>query len=96
MDDENNSDCKYSHAPVDIFVDLSKRTTDVLKLIGVGDDAEAANDLIETKIMRSVFLSAVHSATLFRDFTIRHQYQFSLSSLLFLSQYIFQPLPIIS
>jgi len=55
MDDENNSDCKYSHAPVDIFVDLSKRTTDVLKLIGVGDDAEAANDLIETKIMRSVF-----------------------------------------
>ena len=55
MDDETNSNCKYSHAPVDIFSDLFKRTTDVLKLIGVGDDAEAANDLIETKIMRSVF-----------------------------------------
>ena len=55
LDDEDNSDCKYSHAPVDIFIDLSKRTTDALKLIGVGDDAEAANDLIETKIMRSVF-----------------------------------------
>ena len=55
LDDKDNSDCKYSHAPVDIFIDLSKRTTDALKLIGVGDDAEAANDLIETKIMRLVF-----------------------------------------
>ena len=54
LDDENNPDCKYSHAPVDMFVDLSKRTTDVMKLIGVGDDAETANDFIETKIMRLV------------------------------------------
>ena len=55
LDNEENSDCKYSHAPVDIFMELSNRTTDALKLIGFGDDAEAANDLIETKIMRLVF-----------------------------------------
>ena len=52
--DKENSDCKYSHAPADIFMQLSKRTADALKLIGVGEDAEAANDLIETKIMRLV------------------------------------------
>lgn len=52
MDDENNSDCKYSHAPVDVFYFLSNKTTDALKLLGLGVDAEAANDLIETKIMR--------------------------------------------
>ena len=52
--DKEDSDCKYSHAPVDIFMQLSKRTADALKLIGVGEDAEAANDLIETKIMRLV------------------------------------------
>ena len=55
LDDEENSDCKYSHAPVDIFMELSKRTADALKLIGVGEDAEAANDLIETKMMRLVY-----------------------------------------
>ena len=55
LDDEENSDCKYSHAPADIFMELSKRTADALKLIGVGEDAEAANDLIETKMMRLVY-----------------------------------------
>ena len=53
--DDENSDCKYSHAPVDIFMELSKRTADALKLIGVGEDAEAANALIETKMMRLVY-----------------------------------------
>ena len=52
LDDEHNSDCKHSHAPGDIFSGLSDRTTEALKLIGVGYDALAANDLIETKIMR--------------------------------------------
>ena len=52
LDDENNTDCKYSHAPVDIFVDISKQTDKALELIGIGYDAEPANDWIETKIMR--------------------------------------------
>ena len=65
LEDGNNSDCKYSYAPVEIFVQLSKRTTDALKLIGVGEDAEAANDLIETKIMRLVFTKIRYDHTRF-------------------------------
>ena len=65
LDDHENSDCKYSHAPVDIFMELSKRTADALKLIGVGEDAEAANDLIETKIMRLVFTKIRYDHTRF-------------------------------
>jgi len=55
LDKEENPDCKFSHAPVDIFFGLSKRTEEALKLIGLGEDAEKSNDLIETKIMRLVF-----------------------------------------
>ena len=52
LNDDNNTDCKYSHAPVDIFAAMSKQTDKALELIGIGDDAEPANDWIETKIMR--------------------------------------------
>ena len=65
LEDENNSDCKHSFGPVEIFVQLFKRTTDALKLIGVGEDAEAANDLIETKIMRLVFTKIRYDHTRF-------------------------------
>ena len=56
LDDVDNPECKYSHGPQDIFMDLSKRTTEVLKFIGFGDDAEPANDFIETKMMRFICL----------------------------------------
>ena len=52
MDDENNSDCKHSYGPIEVFWGLTDKTTDASKLLGFGDDAEAANDLIQTKIMR--------------------------------------------
>ena len=57
--DENIPNCKYSNAPVDIFTDMFNRTDEALKLIGIGDDAEPANDWIETKIMRLVCIQTL-------------------------------------